>query len=264
MQQRQRGFTLIELLVVISIIALLIGILLPALGAARKSAMAMQCAAHQKQLVTAWFAYAADNNGESVRSWHAVGGFSTGKGTSWYVNLYPYYGAVEGVIQCPTAPEPRQPIVPGLNFGSASLSWFPNDTAVMLKTTEENFGGFGFNNWLENTPIVVKTMSPQFGDHFINGIDDSVESSNTPVMGDGTWVDTGWVLETDPLPNDFLDPMVSVGTGRPFMKRHCIARHGEAINVAFLDGSARRIKILDLWSLKWHADWSATGPPNPP
>lgn len=55
------GFTLIELLVVISIISLLISILLPALGAARKQAQITQCLAQIRQLGIASFAYESDN-----------------------------------------------------------------------------------------------------------------------------------------------------------------------------------------------------------
>jgi prepilin-type N-terminal cleavage/methylation domain-containing protein/prepilin-type processing-associated H-X9-DG protein len=58
----RQGFTLIELLVVISIIALLISILLPALGKARAQAMRVTDLAQIKGVGTSMFTYAADNN----------------------------------------------------------------------------------------------------------------------------------------------------------------------------------------------------------
>lgn len=88
---RRRAFTLIELLVAISTIAVLVSILLPALGAARRRGQQAVCGSNLHQLAMAHQSYAADYEGTLVPVSQ-----DNGVDDYWHNKLGPYFGKTAG------------------------------------------------------------------------------------------------------------------------------------------------------------------------
>jgi len=227
---KRRGFTLIELLVVISIIALLMSILMSALGKAKKTAQAAICMSNLHQWALAWQMFTEDQGGSFTDE------------REWHLYMMPYC-RTRKMYYCPSATKTAEE-----GARHPFMVW------VYTSDDGDITGSYGLNLWVtKNTgggrPEELLWKSPNVR-----------SASYVPMFMDCTMYYNTCPLHEDDPPEYDGEP--SVGN-REEMRRVCINRHNMAINMLFLDFTVRKVELKELWELWWHRDWNPNNDPPP-
>jgi prepilin-type N-terminal cleavage/methylation domain-containing protein len=252
----QSAFTLVELLVVIAIIAVLAGLMLPALSRAKARAQGIQCVSNLRQLGLAHFMYVNDHG-------HTIP--YRLDDNLWMRSLMKLYAQVDKVRLCPTAPYSRR-----FPAGSANTAWvWPLSNEVNPATGEPRWSGsYALNGWMYHGDWTVQDRRPPTANAFRKE-GDIRSPSTTPVLADGSWVDA-WPREADRPSRDLRLGVTAETAGTIAVLT--IARHGSglaglprnlppgqrlpgAIQLSFADGHAGLVPLEQLWTLTWHREW---------
>jgi len=246
------GFTLIELLVVIAIIALLMSILMPALTRVKKQARTVACLGLLKQWGLFFSMYTEENDGYLMEGFSGV---ASGGHNRWVKAMGAYHKWDSELTCCPNATKEwvsregvnlnRQ----GTYLGSTTAWGYSQDTGWL----DQMKGSYGINGWCNN---------PDPG-HSHGGKPEQYHW-RTPSVSRAAYVPlflgaqryNVWPEHMDGPPDFDGQNWGDLG----HMGRVCLNRHSGFNNGLFLDYSARKIGLKELYVLKWHKEYLTSGP----
>jgi len=252
---RPKAFTLVELLVVIAIIALLMSILMPALGRVRKQAKAVLCQSNLKQWGACFAMYTDDHDGSFMNGWMDLPTVPPEPEHMWMEALRPYYKQPD-LRCCPMATKPATELGLTPGEGNTFIAWgiFAGSWGWDVPGDYGSYGGncYVYNPHPDEEEIQEHPTSNNWRNANVRG------AGYIPMFLDSKWYD-GWPdnEETPPLFQEEpwgVDPLNG-------MIRFCVNRHEEYLNCLFLDYSIRKVGLKELWKLKWHRTFDLKADP---
>jgi prepilin-type N-terminal cleavage/methylation domain-containing protein/prepilin-type processing-associated H-X9-DG protein len=245
MLSKRRAFTLIELLVVIAIIAILAAILFPVFAQAREKARATSCLSNLKQVNTAFQMYLQDYDEVMVITMAqntATSGFSP----QWWSKLTEPYIKNWQIFRCPSSPDGR-----GI-WGSGPFAWWANWS---------RFGTIGYNYlglstwWDCFDSIGVALAAVDKPASTVSFTDSNLQNSTQQTYTNNG---VGYSLVQAPAQYAAIFPATHTCTywngskggwdwtvpgPKPNHIGWTIDRHNEVMNVGWVDGHAKAMKV---------------------